>query len=175
MPGRMLLRVAMLFAACCTNAMQACAADAPAACVERHGRAKLDFTLRDPAGRPVELGQFRGRVLLVNFWATWCKPCRTEIPWLVEMFHAHRDAGFAVLGVSVDEDVARIRPFARAMGIDYPLAVGRGEDAFLEAFGPLLGYPTSVLVARDGRICVRHTGITTREALEREVRALLSP
>jgi peroxiredoxin len=144
-------------------------------CNKARKPANLDFTLHDPKGKPVDLRAFRGQVILVNFWATWCRPCRKEIPWLIELFHEHRAAGFTVLGVSVDEDPSRIPPFAAAMHMSYPVLVGRGEDAFAEALGPLLGFPTTVLIARDGTICVRHTGITTREALARDVRALLAP
>ncbi len=155
--------------------LSASAASAAAGtCTAAPKPAALEFTLRDPAGQPVRLADYRGRVILVNFWATWCRPCRAEIPWLIELFHAYRDTGFSVLGVSVDEDLARIAPFVATMRMDYPVLVGRGEDRFAAAFGPLLGFPTSVLVARDGTICVRHTGITTREQLEEDIRALLA-
>jgi thiol-disulfide isomerase/thioredoxin len=135
--------------------------------------AKLDFTLTDVEGRRVRLADYRGRVILVNFWATWCAPCKTEIPWLNELHLRHREQGLVVIGVSVDDAVAKIRPFAQSMKMSYPVLVGVGEDAFKESFGPLLGYPTTLLISRAGEICIRHVGITEKEQLEREVRALL--
>ncbi|HEU5136485.1 MAG TPA: TlpA disulfide reductase family protein [Steroidobacteraceae bacterium] len=135
--------------------------------------ARLDFTLTDIEGRRVRLAEYAGRVILVNFWATWCAPCKTEIPWLNELHVRYRDQGLVVLGVSVDDAVAKIRPFARAMAMSYPVLVGAGEDGFKDSFGPLLGYPTTLLISRAGEICIRHVGITQKEQLEREVRALL--
>jgi len=135
--------------------------------------AKFDFTLTDVEGRRVQLSEFRGRVILVNFWATWCAPCKTEIPWLNELNVRYREQGLVVLGVSVDDVVEKIRPFALAMKMSYPVLVGAGEDGFKESFGPLLGYPTTLLISRAGEICIRHVGITEIERLEREVRALL--
>jgi len=135
--------------------------------------AKLDFTLTDVEGRRVRLAEYSGRVVLLNFWATWCAPCKTEIPWLNELHVRYREQGLVVLGVSVDDAVARIRPFAQAMKMRYPVLVAAGEDSFKESFGPLLGYPTTLLISRAGEICIRHVGITEKELLEREVRALL--
>jgi len=135
--------------------------------------AKLDFTLSDVEGRRVRLDAYRGRVILVNFWATWCAPCKTEIPWLNELHVRYREQGLVVIGVSVDDAVAKIRPFAQSMKMGYPVLVGVGEDGFKESFGPLLGYPTTLLISRAGEICIRHVGITEKEQLEREVRALL--
>ena len=135
--------------------------------------AKLDFTLTDVDGRRVRLAEYSGRVVLLNFWATWCAPCKTEIPWLNELHLRYRERGLVVLGVSVDEAVAKIRPFAQAMKMSYPVLVGAGEDGFKESFGPLLGYPTTLLISRVGEICIRHVGITEKERLEREVRDLL--
>jgi thiol-disulfide isomerase/thioredoxin len=163
----------------CTLVLAAALAAAPAVaagqgvCNVASRPARLDFTLTDVEGRPVRLAEYRGRVLLVNFWATWCAPCKTEIPWLNELHSTYREQGLVVLGVSVDEAVAKIRPFAKGMKMSYPVLVGAGEDGFKEAFGPLLGFPTTLLISRAGEICIRHVGITEKERLEREVRALL--
>jgi thiol-disulfide isomerase/thioredoxin len=135
--------------------------------------ANLNFTLTDVEGRRVRLVEYRGRVVMVNFWATWCVPCKKEIPWLNELHVRYREQGLVVIGVSVDDVVAKIRPFAQAMKMSYPVVVGVGEDGFKESFGPLLGYPTTLLISRAGEICIRHVGITEKEQLEREVRALL--
>jgi thiol-disulfide isomerase/thioredoxin len=135
--------------------------------------AKLDFTLTDVEGRRVRLAEYSGRVILVNFWATWCAPCKTEIPWLNELHERFRERGLAVIGVSVDDAVEKIRPFAQSMKMSYPVLVGVGEDGFKESLGPLLGYPTTLLISRAGEICIRHVGITEKARLEREVRSLL--
>jgi thiol-disulfide isomerase/thioredoxin len=135
--------------------------------------AKLNFTLTDVEGRRVPLVEYRGRVMLVNFWATWCAPCKKEIPWLNELHGRYREQGLVVVGVSVDDAVEKILPFAQSMNMSYPVLVGAGEDRFRESFGPLLGYPTTLLISRAGEICIRHIGITEKEQLEREIRALL--
>jgi thiol-disulfide isomerase/thioredoxin len=135
--------------------------------------AKLSFTLTDVEGRRVRLVEYSGRVVLINFWATWCAPCKTEIPWLNELHLRYREQGLVVIGVSVDDAVAKIRPFAQSMKMSYPVLVGSGEEGFKESYGPLLGFPTTLLISRSGEICIRHVGITQKEQLEREVRALL--
>jgi peroxiredoxin len=168
-PGNALLVLAVLLANACRAGESS-----PGICDARLGPANLNFTLGDAAGKAVDLRDFRGRVILINFWATWCAPCRTEIPWLVELFKEHRQAGLVVLGVSVDEDVARIAPFAASLRMDFPVLVGRDEGEFRESFGPLLGFPTTLLITRAGDICLRHTGITQRAKLHAEVQALLA-
>jgi peroxiredoxin len=143
------------------------------ACNASGRKANLNFTLQDVNGKPVRLSQYRGRVVLLNFWATWCGPCRIEIPWLMDLYRRHRERGLVVLGVSVDAAVPRVKPFAQQLKINYPVLIGAGRDDLSAAFGPFRGFPTSVIVARDGTICVRHIGIATREQLEREITALL--
>jgi peroxiredoxin len=136
-------------------------------------KANLNFTLQDMNGKPVRLSQYRGQVVLLNFWATWCGPCRVEIPWLVDLYRQHRARGLVVLGVSVDAEVRRVKPFAQDLRINYPILIGAGRDDVSAAYGPFRGFPTSVIVARDGTICVRHIGIATKAQLEREITALL--
>jgi len=136
-------------------------------------KANLNFTLKDINGKDVRLGQYQGKVVLVNFWATWCKPCRVEIPTLNTLYRDYKDRGFVVLGVSVDSEVSEIKPFARVMKMSYPVLIGAGHEDLSHAFGPFLGFPTSVLVKRDGAVCGRHVGILSRSQLERQIGALL--
>ena len=136
-------------------------------------QAKLNFTLKDIAGKDILLSRYRGQVILLDFWATWCAPCKTEIPGLVELYRKYRERGFVVLGVSVDDSVSRIKPFAAALQMDYPVLVGAGRDDLQAAFGPLFGFPTSFLISRDATLCVRHTGAAGKDELEREITALL--
>lgn len=119
------------------------------------------------------MSDYKGQVVLLNFWATWCAPCRKEIAWLVELHDEYRERGVVVLGVSVDESVTHIKPFVETLRVSYPVLIGKGREDVKEAFGPLLGFPTSVLVTRGGMICTRHTGITSKAHLEREINALL--
>lgn len=136
-------------------------------------KANLNFTLKDVAGKKVQLSQYKGQVVLLNFWATWCRPCRTEIPSLISLYRDYKDRGLVVLGVSVDSEVQLVKPFARVMKMNYPVLIGAGHEDLGNAFGPFVGFPTSVLIARDGRTCVRHVGILSRAELERQISALL--
>ena len=136
-------------------------------------KANLDFTVRDIAGKDVRLSQYKGQVVLLNFWATWCVPCKREIPALTALYRDYKERGFVVLGVSVDSEIRSIKPFAREMKMNYPVLIGAGREDLSKAFGPFIGFPTSVLVARDGKVCVRHVGAVSKAQLERQVGALL--
>ena len=149
------------------------AASVPEICDAPRRTANLGFTLNDISGQPVQLRDYKEKVVLLNFWATWCLPCKTEIPWLIEFYDAYRKQGFVVLGIAMDDAISRIEPYAAALHVNYPVLLGAGEDDFQNSFAPLLGFPTSLLISRDGTICRRHTGIVDKEALERSIRALL--
>ena len=136
-------------------------------------KANLDFTVRNIAGKDVRLSQYRGQVVLLNFWATWCVPCKREIPALTALYRDYKELGFVVLGISVDSEIRSIKPFAREMRMNYPVLIGAGREDLSKAFGPFIGFPTSVLVARDGKICVRHVGVVSKAQLERQIGALL--
>lgn len=136
-------------------------------------QANLDFTVKDMNGGSVALADYKGKVLLINFWATWCPPCKIEIPGFNELYAQYRDQGFEILGVSGDDDAPTLRQFAAEYKISYPMLVGRDEDALLDAYGPLFGYPTSFIVGRDGAVCAKHVGPATKEELERQIKALL--
>jgi peroxiredoxin len=136
-------------------------------------KANLNFTVKDIAGKDVRLSQYKGQVVLLNFWATWCRPCRFEIPSLNTLYRDYQERGFVVLGVSVDSEVSAIKPFARVMKMSYPVLIGAGREDLSDAFGPFVGFPTSVLVARDGTMCVRQVGLVSKEQLEKQLEALL--
>ncbi len=143
----------------------ACPANAP--------EARLDFTLKDMNGADVRFADHKGKVVLLNFWATWCPPCKMEIPWFIEFQEQYGEKGFQVLGVSVDDPPERLPPFAREYGTNYPLLVGADRDDVQEAFGPIFGIPVTVIIGRDGRICKRHLGPVGKEQFESEIKALL--
>ena len=134
--------------------------------------ANLDFKLKDMHGVEVRLDSFKGKVILLNFWATWCGPCKAEIPSLVELQEKYAD-DLVVLGFSVDDPAEKMKPYAEEYKVNYPLLVGNGREDVQNAFGPLLGIPVSVIIGRDGIIALKHTGIATKEQFEREIQALL--
>jgi thiol-disulfide isomerase/thioredoxin len=134
--------------------------------------ARLDFTLKDMHGVDVNLASFKGKVILLNFWATWCGPCRAEIPSLVELQEQYAD-DLVVLGLSVDDTADKLLPYAAEFKMNYPVLVGNGREDVQEAFGPLFGIPVSVIIGRDGLIAKKHSGIATKEQIEREIKALL--
>ena len=136
-------------------------------------KANLNFTVKDMNGASVKLADYKGKVLLVNFWATWCPPCKAELPGLIQLYDQYKDKGLVVLGVSGDDDAETLRAFASEWKINYPMLVGRDENDLLDAYGPIFGYPISVIVGRDGAVCGRHVGPATKEQFEQEIRALL--
>ena len=137
------------------------------------GAAKLNFTLKDMHGKNVRLSDFKGKVILLNFWATWCGPCKTEIPAFVQLYDQYKDQGFVVLGVSTDDEPELLRQYAASMKMNYPVLVGRDKEELLDAWGPIYAIPTTFFVGRDGSICGKHMGPATKEDFEREIKALL--
>jgi peroxiredoxin len=136
--------------------------------------ANLNFTLRDMAGQNFSLAAQKGKVILLSFWATWCGPCKIEIPWFIELQSKYGSRGLVVVGVSIDDPVSELRPFADQMKMNYPVLVGEGRDDLKEqAYGPMWGIPSAFLIGRDGTICRKHMGISTKEELEQEIKSLL--
>jgi thiol-disulfide isomerase/thioredoxin len=134
--------------------------------------APLDFTLKDMNGIDVRLASFKGKVILINFWATWCGPCRIEIPYLIELQRQYGD-DLVVLGVSIDDTAEQLAPYAMQMNVNYPLLVGNGRQDFQDAYGPFWGIPVTVFVTRDGLIHKKHSGIASKEQFEHEITSLL--
>jgi thiol-disulfide isomerase/thioredoxin len=140
-----------------------------------------DVTLKDLDGKDVSIAQLKGKVVLVNFWATWCDPCRVEIPWLIDMQGKYGAKGFTVLGVAMDDEGKSIvAPFVQKERFDvngeklpmnYPIVIG--NDAAADKFGGLLGYPTSVLIGRDGKQIKRITGIISYDEISKTIEAQL--
>jgi peroxiredoxin len=145
--------------------------DAPATPHKSEGAANLDLTFKDMNGGEVRLADYKGRVILVNVWATWCGPCELEIPELVEAYAKYKDKGVVILGVSLDDSAETLRAYAPKKQMTYPLLLW--EDAFEDAYGPIVGVPITFFIGRDGTISRRHFGPVTKEALDREIKALL--
>jgi thiol-disulfide isomerase/thioredoxin len=140
-----------------------------------------EVTLKDLDGKELSLSQYKGKVVLVNFWATWCEPCQVEIPWLIEMQQKYAAKGFTVLGIAMDEEGASVvTPWVQKERFDvngsksqmnYPVVIG--NDVAADKFGGLLGYPTSVLVSRDGKIIKRITGLISYDEISKSIESQL--
>jgi peroxiredoxin len=131
-----------------------------------------DFTLPGADGTFIHFSSYRGKVVLLNFWATWCPPCRAEIPWFVEFERAYRQRGFAVIGVSMDEGGWKaVQPFREAHGIQYTL--GLGYDALARQFGGVESLPETLLIDTNGRIAAKYVGVVSRDKYVRAIRELL--
>lgn len=130
------------------------------------------FALPDISGNVVSSDQFAGKALAINFFATWCPPCREEIPGFVEVFDRYRDRGFELVGISLDTDTrSHLAAFISANGIRYRILFGDLTTA--RAYGGVSSIPTTFFVGRDGRIRKIHVGYLDRKDFEREVRKLL--
>ncbi len=133
----------------------------------------IDFELSDLSGKPVKLSDYRGKVVLVNFWATWCGPCQFEIPVFVKLKRQYEKRGFEVIGISMDEgSQAEVTEFVRQYEINYPVVMG--AFAKLNGFGTINGLPTSFIIDRDGRIHSRHQGLLGLNEIENELARLLT-
>lgn len=135
------------------------------------GVAKLDFTLKDHNGAAVKLADYKGKVILLNFWGTWCGPCKMEIPGFIELQDQYRDKGFVILGVAVEDTPDAVRAYASEAKINYPLAMV--QDDVEDTYGPIFGLPMSFLIARDGSICRKHLGPVSKETVEQEIKSLM--
>jgi len=131
-----------------------------------------DFTRRDLNGHALHLNAFRGKVVLLNFWATWCAPCQVEMPAFAAWQHQYGPLGFAIIGISMDDDAATARKLVQRLKLDYPIAMG---DARLGLrYGGVLGLPLSFLIDRNGVVRARFQGETDVKVMESQVRTLLA-
>jgi cytochrome c biogenesis protein CcmG, thiol:disulfide interchange protein DsbE len=130
-----------------------------------------DFSLPDLTGRRLGLSTYRGKVVLLDFWATWCDPCREEIPHFVELQNKYRDRGFQILSVSMDDGPEPVRDFYQRFKMNYPVVMGNAKMG--ELYGGVLGLPIAFLIGRDGRIYGKHIGATDITVFEEEIISLL--
>jgi cytochrome c biogenesis protein CcmG/thiol:disulfide interchange protein DsbE len=140
-----------------------------------------DVTFKDLDNKDVTLASYKGKVVILNFWATWCDPCREEIPWFIEFQQKYADKGFTLLGVAMDEEGKPVvQPFVQTTPfnvnghpntMNYPIVIG--NDDIASKFGGLLGLPTTIVISRDGKIQKRYIGSVDKAALEKDIQALL--
>ena len=152
-------------------------------CPANAKKANLQLAFRDLTGRRVSLELYRGKVLILDFWATWCLPCQVEIPGFIDLYRKYHSAGLEVVGVDVLDDFKKARPFVEQHGMNYTVLDGNDRDDVERAFGPFVGLPTTLVIGRDGSICAKHVGIpslgsgslekSSRESFEAAVRPLL--
>jgi thiol-disulfide isomerase/thioredoxin len=145
------------------------------------GKLAPQVSFKDLDGKAGTLDQYKGKVVLVNFWATWCDPCYVEIPWLIEMQQKYEAKGFTVLGISMDEEgKTAVAPFlakerfsvnGQKLPMNYPIVIGNDEVA--DKFGGLLGYPTSFLISRDGKIVKKVQGLVSYDEIAKAIEAQL--
>ena len=134
-----------------------------------------DFRLKDVAGNDVSLSDYKGKVVVLNFWATWCGPCNMETPWLVELREQYHKKGFEIIGVSVDSldeyDPADVSDFIKEHKVNYPIVMATKET--VSALGPVTGLPTTLVIDRQGKIQYRHRGLISFDDLKEKVVKLL--
>src|SRR5579864_1459521 len=130
-----------------------------------------DFSLPDLAGQTLDLSSYRGKVILLDFWATWCDPCREEIPQFIELQNKYGGQGLQIIGVSMDDGPERVRDFYQRFKINYPVVMGNAKIG--ELYGGVLGLPIAFVIARDGRIFAKHVGATGISVFEKEILMLL--
>lgn len=140
--------------------------------VEAGAEGAADFSLTDGDGKTVQLSDYKGQVVLLNFWATWCGPCKIEMPWFVEFQRKYKDQGFSVVAVSMDEEGWDIvKPYLAENPVNFPVVVGDEETA--EKFGGVMALPTTLIIDKEGTIHGRHTGLVDKEVYENEIKELL--
>lgn len=138
---------------------------------EKERKSAPDFSLRDSDGRTVRLSDYRGKVVLLNFWATWCSPCRFEIPWFVQFERQHKDQGFAVIGISMDDEGwAAVKPFMEELGINYRVLMG--NDTVTLLYGGVDSLPTSFVIDRAGKVANVHIGLVSKSNYENDLKEL---
>lgn len=131
-----------------------------------------DFALKDAEGRTVRLSDYKGKVVLLDFWATWCGPCKVEIPWFLEFQRKHKDRGFEVLGISMDDEGwEEVKPFITRMKINYRVVMGNDETS--QKYGGIDALPTTFLIDRNGRIAATHVGLGSKKSFEDGIEHLL--
>lgn len=156
-----------------TQTVASTAPRSAANCDAKASPANFGFKIKDVDGRTVDLADYKGKVVMMNFFATWCGPCKFETPMFVQLQEQYRSQGVAFLGVQVDDDPALLKPFKDEYKVNYPLLLANDREDVQDAYGPFWGLPITMMITRDGTICKRHMGLASKEQMERDIRNLL--
>ena len=134
-----------------------------------------DFTLQSTDGKTVHLSDYRGKAVLLNFWATWCQPCKIEMPWFAELQKQYGPEGLQIVGVSVDEDssVEEVTKFAQELGVNYPILMGK--ESVVDAYGGVQFLPATLYINRDGKIVEKVFGLKGKREIEDNIKKALAP
>lgn len=145
---------------------------AQAADVSASSKAAPAWELKDVNGKTVKASDFDGKVVILDFWATWCPPCKAEIPGFVELQKQYGDKGLVVIGISLDEQgSAVVKPFMKQFEMNYPVVMG--DAKIVQDFGGMEGLPTTFIIDRTGNIVASHVGYAPKETFEKEITPLL--
>ena len=145
---------------------------APHPAVSAKGDRAANFALKDMKGKTVKLTDFKGKAVVLNFWATWCGPCKREIPDLVSLYDSYKKKGVVILGIALDDRGAEVvKPFVEKNKISYPVLIGGGE--VVEAYGGFSAIPTTFFIDKNGIIRNYLTGMQSKAGFEREIKSLL--
>lgn len=136
------------------------------------GQTAPDFELQSLEGKNIRLSDFRGKAVLLNFWATYCGPCKIEMPWFVEMQKEFGPQGLQIVGVAMDDDTDDIAKFAKEMGVNYPILLGK--ESVGQSYGGVGVLPTTFFVDRDGKITDREFGLQSRSVFVDNIKKALS-
>ena len=158
---------------CCGTAMTllfgSCSSEAP----NFSQGTTFDLEGVDAEGKTIELQDLQGKVVVINFWASWCPPCRSEIPGLIEVYRKYRPKGLEIVGISLDRDGwKKVSPLVRELNIVYPVVMGDNDVA--NAYGGIRAIPTTIIIDRNGKIVDRVVGFLDRQKFEDEIREIMN-
>ena len=147
------------------------------AAARMQGQVAHEFVLPDTEGKMVHLSDFRGKAVVLNFWATWCTPCKVEMPWFAELQKQYASQGVQILGVDTRDDAAMedVAAFAKDIGVDYPILVGKPseQNAVANDYGGMPVLPETVFITRDGKVSEKALGLRTKNQIEESIRKTL--
>jgi peroxiredoxin len=139
---------------------------------EKDRKPAPNFSLQDANGKTLKLSDFKGKVVLLNFWATWCGPCKLEIPWFEDFQTTYKGKAFTVIGVSMDDDGWKaVKPYIASSKMNYPVVVG--NDKLADSFGGVDAMPTTFIIDKQGNIAATHMGLVGKDVYQAEILSLM--